>query len=230
MMSLVADFETTGTHPLHSYIISGCMILLDNNRKEVDRMRFKMRPRYWDNKAEESVKIHGITREQALSFPTPALALPKIYNFIREIPGTAHFVCHANRNAGTFGCFDRQILQSAFLDAFLADEGVNHFIIDEKLPVSMVISTHTMARNAFKLDNYKLSTVCQYLGIPLEHHNAESDCEAAAEIYRRLYNGKTLKACQREIYGGGFDSDGENQEGIRPTRTRRAKSYYDFAH
>jgi len=228
--SLVCDFESTGTQPLQSYIISGCMILLDNDRKEVDRMKFTMRPRYWDSKADEAVKIHGITREQALGFPTPAIVLPAIYKFIKDIPEQAHFVCHANRSAVVFGCFGRQILQSAFLDGFLAGDDVNHFIIDEKLPVSMVISTHTIAKNAVKLDNYKLSTVCHYLGIPLNHHNAESDCEAAAEIYRRLYNGETLQICQREIYGWGFDTQSENQERVITRKPRRLKSLHDFAY
>lgn len=193
-------------------------------------MKFNMRPRYWCSKAEEAVAINGITRERALAFNSPSAVVPRIFQFIKEIPGQEHFVCHANRVAGTFGCFDRQILQSCFLDAFLANEGANHFIIDEKLPVSKVISTHTLAKNKLKLDNYKLSTVCDHLGIKLNHHDAVSDCEAAAEILRRLYDEEGQKFITEELYGRQTDPQGTSGPGKEAKRSRKSKSYYDFAY
>ncbi len=50
-----------------------------------------------------------------------------------------------------------------------------------------------------QLPNHKLNTVCQYLGIPLDHHRAGSDSRACAEILcRYLENGAPLAPFVRQ--------------------------------
>jgi DNA polymerase-3 subunit epsilon len=39
-----------------------------------------------------------------------------------------------------------------------------------------------LARQTWRLYPTKLPNVCNYLGIPLDHHNAASDAEACARI------------------------------------------------
>ena len=42
------------------------------------------------------------------------------------------------------------------------------------------------ARRSLPLPSKKLNHVCEHFGIALDHHNAESDAAACAEVYLRL--------------------------------------------
>lgn len=60
-------------------------------------------------------------------------------------------------------------------------------------PDTEFVCTIEAASSVWTLDNYKLPRVCEFLGIPLSHHNAKSDAEAAATILlRALGHGYSL--------------------------------------
>lgn len=80
------------------------------------------------------------------------------------------------------------LLQDAdFLAAHNAsfDKGVLHACCDAygiSPPPHTFVCTVQLARKTWNLRPTKLPDVCQFLGIPLEHHQALSDAEACARI------------------------------------------------
>ena len=74
-----------------------------------------------------------------------------------------------------------------FLSAHNApfDRGVLHTCCAAhglKPPRIPFLCTVQLARQTWKLFPTKLPNVCDFLGIPLDHHNAASDAEACARI------------------------------------------------
>ena len=71
--------------------------------------------------------------------------------------------------------FDISVLQTS-----LSEAGITQ-------PKIQYLDTVEYARNFFPtLENHKLPTVCKFLGISLNHHNALSDAEACAQIVIKL--------------------------------------------
>jgi DNA polymerase III epsilon subunit-like protein len=223
---LCVDLETTDRVISNAQMLVGCFILLDQDMREIDRRIFKVRHRYWDRAAEQAVAIHGITREQAERFPYRHNVVSNILKWIPDVPGGIYFVCHANRSAGTFGVFDRQVLHMMFLDSFLEREGADHFTFDRKCPASKVISTHTLARKFLSLEKYNLKSVADHFGIPLVHHNAESDAVACSVILRRLSKmGDIFAASSEEYEGRGVSKDQKKRAEPKPNKARGVDWY-----
>ncbi len=105
--------------------------------------------------------IHGIGNDQVSSAPTFRELWPELKAFLGDDTLIAH-------NAS----FDRGVL-----DAVMA-----YYDLREKRPAFEC--TVTIARNRWpKLPNHKLNTLCDYLGIELDHPEALSDAVACARIF-----------------------------------------------
>ena len=71
---------------------------------------------------------------------------------------------------------------------------------DIKIPRYQAIDKVLLARKYFPLlDNYKLPTVCKFLDIKLDHHNALSDAEACANIVIHLNNHEPIEVLKKKI-------------------------------
>ncbi len=81
----------------------------------------------------------------------------------QSIGDAVYYVAH---NAG----FEQQVL-AACCDYY-----------DIAPPDTEFLCTIEAASMLWPLESYKLPRVCQFLGIPLKHHNAQSDAEASANI------------------------------------------------
>jgi DNA polymerase-3 subunit epsilon len=100
----------------------------------------------------------------------------------RTIGGASCFVAH---NAG----FDQQVLS----------ECCEFYGIDP--PGSEFLCTIEAASAIWTLDSYTLPRVCEFLRIPLKHHNAESDASASAHILL-------------QAIGHGYDPTGTGSAGV----------------
>ena len=109
-------------------------------------------------------EIHGITWEMVKNRPTFAELCPDFAAFLR---GADYLVAH---NAG----FDRRILRGCCFAAGI------------EAPAQPFLCTLVGSRRGFRLRHNRLNDVCEYLGIPLEHHKADSDALACAGIYLHL--------------------------------------------
>jgi DNA polymerase III subunit epsilon len=106
------------------------------------------------------IDIHGITAEMTQEAPTFIELWPKMKAFIGRNRLAAHNIS-----------FDADVLQKFLL----------HYGIDWDFPTRLCSLKMSRATWPF-LESHKLDVVAEYLDIPLDHHNALSDCRACAKI------------------------------------------------
>ena len=115
---------------------------------------------------DRNTQIHGITQSDIADAPTFPEIWDKIGAFFRENLVAAH-------NATFDLCVLRKVLQGY---------GINETLI-------YYVDTLTMARSIIKeAENYRLPTLCNKIGIPLNQHNAASDSQACAKLLCWLLN------------------------------------------
>lgn len=123
---------------------------------------------------ESFIDIHNITPDMVADKPTFA----EIYDELEPYLESDALLAHYAR-------FDREVLKGT----------ASHYGI--KLPKIRWICTCDLARAVWAdLPNHKLPTVSRHLGINLNHHDAGSDANAAAEIYLKT------------VYGSGWGPGG----------------------
>ncbi|WOD38388.1 3'-5' exonuclease [Nodosilinea sp. E11] len=160
MTTFVAlDFETADRDRDSACSIG--LVRVENNQV-VDSTHYLIRP---PRRQFEFTHIHGITWNQVMNQPTFEQRWPQIADFLA---GTDFFVAH---NAS----FDRSVLY-ACCKAYNIPQ-----------PDPEFICTVQLARKAWNIRPTKLPNVCEYLGIPLKHHDALSDAEACAQIAIAAY-------------------------------------------
>jgi DNA polymerase-3 subunit epsilon len=115
--------------------------------------------------------IHGISWERVANEPCFAELWPELNE---RLSGISFLAAH---NAG----FDRAILNGC-----CAMAGV-------KPPSAPFKCTMQMARKTWKLYPTRLPHVCQFLNIPLVHHQADSDAEACARIVLAAMSAETRR-------------------------------------
>ena len=113
-----------------------------------------------------NISLTGITPEMVENAPT----FPEVWAEIEPL-----FTC--NTLVAHNALFDLGVLQKT-LTAY-----------DLSTPVFEYLCTLRITRRVLpELDNHKLSTICSFFGIPLNHHHAGSDSEACARILVCLEN------------------------------------------
>lgn len=113
---------------------------------------------------DRNIQIHGIRPQDVITAP----AFPEVWDEIREL-------FHSHLVAAHNAIFDLCVLKKTLL-AY----GINE-------PLVYYVDTLAMSRSIIKdTANHRLSTLCHYFGIPLEHHNAGSDSQACALLLCNL--------------------------------------------
>jgi len=119
--------------------------------------------------------LRGITWDMVRDAPTFAQLWPQLDTWLR---GVQFLAAH---NAS----FDRGVLHACCRVAGLA------------LPTIPFECTVRMARDTFSIYPTRLDCVCRALGIPLVHHQAESDAEACAQIVLAARNKQSPSRARR---------------------------------
>lgn len=175
---IVCDFESTSLNVFEAEIITGYFCLLDENFNVVDTKEIRCNPWKWSEDAE---KIHGITRREASRYKKFSEVYRDLADWI-DLSGATEFWCHSNSVMyGKITPYDYAVLRLNMLNM-----GDNPYWIINKLKP---YSTHSLAKvlqNRFTFSGFSLDSICKYLGIKLEHHNAKSDCRATVEIIKQL--------------------------------------------
>ncbi|MFQ4138826.1 3'-5' exonuclease [Nodosilinea sp. PGN35] len=148
------DFETADR-----YRDSACSIGLVRveQGQVVDKAHYLIRP---PRRLFEFTHIHGITWGMVANQPDFAELWPTVAEMLM---GADCLVAH---NAS----FDRSVLYACCKAYGILP------------PVAEFVCTVKLARQAWNIRPTKLPNVCDYLGIPLHHHDALSDAEACAQI------------------------------------------------
>ncbi len=134
-------------------------LALVKGRKVTKSCSWLVRPpgnEYW----RKNIEIHGITPRMTGEAPGFGELWPELAPYFTGKLLAAHFAA-----------FDMPVLLAT---AWMA--GVN-------IGAAGVLDSCIAARRAFpELPNHKLPTVCEYLNIPLTHHDAGADALASARI------------------------------------------------
>lgn len=114
---------------------------------------------------EFNVALTGITPQMADEAPTFAQLWPRIRPYMDDAILVAH---------------------SAQFDLAVLSKCLRHYRIEWKETASY-LCTCTMSCHCLpQLERHKLNTLCDYYGIPLRHHQADSDAMACAQIFLQL--------------------------------------------
>lgn len=108
-----------------------------------------------------NIKIHGINERDVIHAET----FPQIWSKIRSLFFDRVVIAH---NAQ----FDLSVLKKTLASYGIIEQNVYY--------LDTINAAHEIYPN---LPNFKLDTICDYLGICLEHHNSGSDCKATAEVF-----------------------------------------------
>lgn len=148
------DFETADR-----YRDSACSVGLVRveGGRVVEKAHFLIRP---PRPRIEFTYIHGIAWADVAEQPSFAELWPTVMPMLR---GAAFLAAH---NAP----FDRSVLYACCQANGIAQ------------PSPAFLCTVKLARDRWNIRPTRLPNVCEYLGIPLDHHNALSDAEACARI------------------------------------------------
>lgn len=183
-MYLVCDLECTSPQPLVAQILSGTFIAVDKDLGPISEFNVRCRPFRWDKDAEDSSKIHGITREMVEGLPLFHEELDRLFSWLSIYP-FKHFVCHARRDMfGKRTTYDHAVLRTSI---FPSDK---YWVFTAMFREIDIISTHSLAMyldKMFNFDKKDLKSVCHTLGIELKnHHSDRDDAYACLEILKRL--------------------------------------------
>lgn len=152
------DFETSG-YAAHSACAVGLCRIEDG--RMTDTFYSLIRP---PSSRVMFTHVHGLTWPMLKDAPTFTELWPQLAAFME---GSHALLAH---NAG----FDRRVLHASCqaLD-----------LVQPQLPF---LCTLKGARRSLPLASRALDSVCDYFGIPLDHHHAGSDARACAAIYLHL--------------------------------------------
>lgn len=155
---VVFDLETTGLNTNTDKIIEIGAVKVVNG-KIADRYSTFINPK--EHISEKISKLTGIYDDMVENAPTEDEILPQFLDFIGDSIVVAH-------NAG----FD-----TAFIKKYAK---ANNIVFD-----NTIIDTVELGKTLLpKLNNFKLDTICEALGVSLEnHHRAVDDAEATAECF-----------------------------------------------
>jgi DNA polymerase-3 subunit epsilon len=159
MKTVAIDFETFNSSG-DSACSVGVAVIEDN---EITKTHYRLIRPPTDDLNPYCYRVHGICWDDVKKEPDFKDVWQDVWDDIQD---ASYFLAH---NAG----FDQRVLSSC----------CDYHGIDA--PESEFLCSIELAQSFWSLDTYKLKRVCQFLKIPLKHHNALSDAEASAQILLR---------------------------------------------
>lgn len=178
-MNLFVDVETTGLDYLNNCVLELACVAETNGKQHAFCERARPLSFYhFDKKSQE---IHGISKAEAESFQHPRDLCINFLNFLESVYPYERYRPYADFWYHGIGLFDWRFVMGLFIKQGLV------FDLRKYLNGKQVHSTLMLAKKQLQLPNYRLNTICDFLQIKLNHHEALSDARACAEIYQRLH-------------------------------------------
>src|SRR5574343_10259 len=208
-----ADVEATSVYPVTAELLTADFIKCDSKLNVIEERGFKFKPRQWSRDAEEAVRIHGITRDQAMQFPAHEQSSREMMNWLLQDKERSYLVCHVNRIANR--TYDAIILRMIALDyGYYFDFGI-------KFRESDYISTHSLAKYAKVSCALDLASLAKYFGIKQTgHHTSKDDVRVCYEIFKKLVQIVDIN----DFLNG--DINGEFKETKKRTTKKSSTSVY----
>lgn len=181
------DLETTGLDASKNGIhqIAGA-IEIDGEIKE--NFNLKVRPFDSDILDKKALEVGNVTIEQVSNY-TPA---PEVYKTLLEI--LSKYVDKYNKVEKFHLCgFNNRSFDDRFLRSWFNKNGDKYFgswFWSDSIDVMVLASNH-LKEERYKMKNFQLSTVAQYLGVEVDSgklHDGEYDVYLTMEIYNHIKN------------------------------------------
>ncbi len=154
------DFETANGHRTSACSI-GIAVVKNNTVMETGHWLIKPHPFYFDG---FNTMIHGIRERDVADAPDFGELWPELWAYMDGRAIVAH-------NAS----FDISILRHT----------LEYYNLER--PNIDILCSYRLAKAAYpNMGSHRLNVVCAAKGIPLEHHRADSDAAASAEIVCRI--------------------------------------------
>ena len=176
------DLETTGTNPGRNGIhqISGQIVIDGEVKEEFD---FHVAPNPKAVIEKEALEVAHVTEEQVKAYPPMNQVYRELVSmlskYVNKFDKKDKFFLVGYNNAA----FDNQFFRGFFLQN--NDNYFGSWFWANSIDVMVLASQHLMECRA-ELENFKLSTVAQYLGVEIKEeslHNAQYDIELTKSVY-----------------------------------------------
>ena len=168
VIEIVLDTETTGLDFTRERLVEFAAVRLENGKIK-DSFQTLINPEQHIRKS--SIAIHGITQEMVADAPTEAEAMPKIIEFIEDLPLIAH------NNEFDLG----------FINVNLNKLNMNK--LNNKNVDTLLLAKKYLPQ----MYNYKLETLKKYFKINQVSHRAVGDCYTANYVYQECKKKACLK-------------------------------------
>lgn len=200
MKILWFDTETTGLDPNRHGMIQIAM-LMDIDGEVVDETQINYKPHQSDLIDFGENKIPKVWRECDLGdnavLPATGITIQSLWGY--KHPDTVSINAFLQKHISKFDKADKAYIGGynvpfdiAFLSKFYEkckDNYLGSYINWKQIDVRSILYLLDY-KGTVKLDNYKLSTICEYYGIELEAHNPMSDIKATRDIFYKLIGGE----------------------------------------
>lgn len=181
MKILYFDTETTGLNPeKHAMIqIAG---ILEIDGKEEARFDFTLRPFENDLIDDKALEVHGRTRDEIMTYPSPGDVYKDIVSFF------SRYIDKYDPKDKFYPAGYNVRFDLDFLSSFFRKNGDVYFgsFCNWKAIDALPIMHFFDAMGYVHYENYKLETVCEKLGINIQAHDALSDIRATRELIKKL--------------------------------------------
>jgi len=175
------DCETTGVSDNSAIIQLAGLIEIDG--QVIEQINLKARPHTGAEISMEALKVNNTTPDEIETFPEPIILYKTLIDRLNL------WVNKFNRSdkmvlAGYNVSFDDGFLRRLFTRC--GDKYYGSYFMWPKIDVA-----HCVAEQCAKgliLPNYKLSTICERYGVPINAHDAMGDILATRDLYYRLKN------------------------------------------
>lgn len=178
---LFVDLETTGFSRDWDFIIEVAAILYDEEtRKELKTFHEYIRPE--KRIPEKIIEITGITNEKVANCRTEKQVLLSFNDWIDDIKPdkiTAY--------------------NSSFDQGFIEKRGALYLIPEPKYEWFDMMKYGRQLKKEGKTENYKQTTVAEFLGIVYEAHSAIEDVRALVQIYEKLGLNVNKKSAREKL-------------------------------
>lgn len=187
MKIIFFDLETTGTNPAVNAIhqMSG-KVLIDG--REAESFNYRLRP--FDGAVIEpkALEVSGVTEEQIMAYPPMNCAyqsfIQMLGKYVDKYDRSDKFFLAGYNNIS----FDNQFLRELFIRN--NDKYFGSWFWPNSIDI-MPMATFLLMDRRPHMENFKLSTVAQELGITIDQeklHDAMYDIELTIESYLRIEN------------------------------------------
>lgn len=168
------DTETTGLNPF-VHDIWQLAFLVEIDGKVVEEQKWNMQPVRFDSVRDEALAVTGITVEELKTFEKPLVVFKRFTKFLDKhinkydttdkfVPAGFNVKFDTDMLRGWFQKNNHKYYGSYFTPRYMDVMAVIYFLVDiEEFPI---------------LENYKLATICEALGIEIDAHDALSDIKA----------------------------------------------------